>query len=868
MLLQSDTLKKRIFPYLQENGKIILQFVFTLFFIGIGIWFLEHERTELGQIKTTLALADKFWIATAFILFVLYILLQSVMYMQSFRAVNSEVPFTNAAVLFLKRNFVSVFLPAGGVTSLAFFTKGLVQKGIKESQIYLASSIYAFIGILSVAVVAVPVFLISIIYGGIGKSEWIALISVVILLIILIAGYHSLTGKGLIYKLVNRYFPSVAYLFEEMKSNGINKRHFFYTVIASVAIELTGVFLILISARALGMYISLITAFLTYIVSVLSLIVSPFLRGLGTVEFSMSFVLMRFGFSSVAAVSITFLYRLFEFWLPLFTGALSFLLKINKLLMRILPAIILLGLGVINIISSITPAIPGRYNLLTNFIPLELIHASNYFVLMAGLLMLVTSAFLLKGLRTAWWFSICLCAVSVIGHITKAIDYEEAIIASVVLIMLIATRKEYFVKNNPELRNIGLQTSLFSMAAVMIYGTVGFFFLDKKYFNIDFSLLQSVRYTIQNYFLVGSSDLVTTHPFANGFILSIKLCGLLSLSFLIYTLVRPFYEKSYSEEHTLQSCRALLQQYGSSPLDYFKIYYDKSFFLSSAKDAFAAYRIAGNYAIVLENPVSENQESLKNCIVEFDKFCFANGLKSIYYRVPEKTLPLYLNMKKKKMLLGQEAVVDLCSFSLEGGERKSLRNSIKKTTDGGYKVNIYQPPVTDGVLQKIKSVSDEWLHTTERNEIIFSQGMFNWNELKQQTIITVESPEEKVMAFLNIIPDYAKDEATYDLIRKVHDAPNGTLDFIMIKLFEFLKSLNYQYVNLGFAPMSGIDDPKNLSEHTIKFAYEKIKSFSHYKGLRDYKEKFSPTWHNNYLIYSHDYDLIQMPVVLSKVIKP
>jgi phosphatidylglycerol lysyltransferase len=75
-------------------------------------------------------------------------------------------------------------------------------------------------------------------------------------------------------------------------------------------------------------------------------------------------------------------------------------------------------------------------------------------------------------------------------------------------------------------------------------------------------------------------------------------------------------------------------------------------------------------------------------------------------------------------------------------------------------------------------------------------------------------------------------------------------------------------VNLGFAPMSGLDDPATFPERSMKFAYNKIKSFAHYRGLRDYKEKFSPEWKNKYLIYTHDYDLLQIPIVLTNVIKP
>ena len=172
------------------------------------------------------------------------------------------------------------------------------------------------------------------------------------------------------------------------------------------------------------------------------------------------------------------------------------------------------------------------------------------------------------------------------------------------------------------------------------------------------------------------------------------------------------------------------------------------------------------------------------------------------------------------------------------------------------------------MIQKLKAVSDEWLKQTEREEIVFSQGMFVEKEIKQQTVITIENNEEKIIAFLNIIPDYVKNEGTYDLLRKTADAPNGIMDHILVELFKYFKSQGIRYVNLGFAPLSGLNDPHNFTEKSMKFAYEKIRSFSQYKGQRDYKDKFNPQWNDKFLIYSNDYDLIQVPGVLSRVIKP
>jgi phosphatidylglycerol lysyltransferase len=864
----SALLKERANPFLRENKKIIIQFVLTLFFIAIGIWFIQHERSELVQVKNVIKTANWGWITLGVTLTAVYILLQGMMYVFAFASTRHKVSLFDSTLLFIKRNLISLFLPAGGVSSLAFFTGTIEKKGIKNTQIHIASSIYGFVGILSVVIVAVPAFMYALVEGTIGSGEWYALAAVVLLKFALAFVYRSILKKGVFYQVLVKLIPATEVFMNDLQSNTIDRKNFLYTILVSIVIEFIGIAHLYVAMLALNFHPSFLAAVMGYIISVIFLIVSPFLRGLGAIEVSMTYVLLRFGFGNVDAIAITFLYRFFEFWMPLLAGIAAFLAKVNKLLMRVFPAFFMLVLGIINIVSVLTPAISERVVVLKDFIPTEAIHVSNYLVLAAGFLLLVTAAFLLKGLRTAWWIAIGLSTVSLVGHITKAIDFEEASIAMLAIVILIGTRKEYYIKTNPKTRTVGLQTSLLTAAATLIYGIVGFYFLDKKHFDIDFNLWQSIRYTLENYFLIGSDELIPASKFASKFLLSINISGFVSIAFLIYTLVRSYvpYENVTEEELTL--AKDLLKLHGNSALDYFKTSGDKMIFFAENKKSFISYRISGNFAVVLENPVAGNRDEMKRCISEFDLYCYQSGLKSIYYRVPEESLEIYHELRKKNLFLGQEGVVDLTEFKLEGGARKPMRNAINKVIDRGFRATIHEAPVKDGILQKIKSVSDEWLEDMQRSEIIFSQGMFDWDELKQQTIITVENPEEKIIAFLNIIPDFAVGEATYDLIRKTKDAPNGVMDFILVELFKYLKSKEFTHVNLGFAPMSGLDDARTFPEKSMKFAYEKIRSFAHYKGLREYKEKFDPQWHNKYLIYQHDYDLLQIPGVLANVIKP
>ena len=121
--------------------------------------------------------------------------------------------------------------------------------------------------------------------------------------------------------------------------------------------------------------------------------------------------------------------------------------------MRIFPAILIFVLGIVNIISVLTPALPERMRLLKDYLLVGFVSFSNSFVFIAGLFLLVTAAFMLRGLRTAWWFAIGFSIISVFGHITKGIDYEEATIALADFRLTYCNQKRVSCKNESKTRN-------------------------------------------------------------------------------------------------------------------------------------------------------------------------------------------------------------------------------------------------------------------------------------------------------------------------------------------------------------------------------------------------------------------------------
>jgi len=836
--------------------------------ILLAFVFFRSERKELVQIIPNIQSADPFWIFAGVGVTLLYVFLQSGMYVSSFSSIGLPLKWIDAFELFLKRNFLSIFLPAGGVSALAYTPSQLRKRGFNKTQIGQASGLYGFAGLSTVFLVGLPVLvLLTLSPNRQFKSAWIGLIFVVLLIIGLIWLAKSLKQKNKLYQFIERKFPRASPIIDELFAANVEQKKYAGAIGFSVGVELSGMASVYIAMLALGVSPSIMGAAVGYMITVLLMVVSPFLRGLGAVEMSLVYILEMYGYSTVQALSITILYRVFEFWLPMFFGILAFAWRGRQLFIRIAPALLIFALGIINIISVVKPPSHPRLKLLRQFLPLDAINASNALVLFVGLVLLITSAYMFKGLKNAWRLAILLSVLSLIGNLTKALDYYEAVFAAITLVLLLLSRKQYLIKSNLKLVRVGLLSVVIVFLSVLIFGFVSFYFINPKAFGIDFTWKQSILYSFE-FFLLNGNDTIQPHtPVGHEFLWFFQMLGYFSWAFLMFTLIKPYIRMQPESSSGRERASFLLSEYGNSAIDYFKISRDKLLFFSEICDGFLSYRIANGFAIVLEEPVS-SEEDKPEILAEFYNQCRKMGLKVAFYRVDENSIMWFNELRKKKILIGQEAILDAESFTMEGRNKKSLRNAMNSLQKKGYVTKIHRHPLSPELVSELKKISDEWLTYYGKEEQIFSQGMFNAEEIAQHDVITSEDAEGKIVAFLNIIPDYAPEECTYDLIRKTREAPGGCMDALIIKMVDYAKENNCKYINLGLVPMTGISEPESTAEQIIKFAAEKFKRFRHFRGLRDFKEKYATIWEDKYLVYDSDYDLLQLPAALNKVMQP
>jgi len=836
--------------------------------ILLAFVFFRNERKELAAIIPQLRAANLTWVSVGVAITIIYIVLQGLMYVQSFKAIGLSINLRIAIDLFLKRNLLSVFLPAGGISSLAYTTTQLRKRNLNTTQIHQAGALYGYVGLLTVFIIGVPVILYTIWHNKNFGDAWISLVILGLLLGIVFWIVWSFRTRRGIYSWVEAKFPAVSSNIDEIFSGEVKLKYLLGTMLASMVVECCGIAHAFVSMYALGLDHSFEAAAIAYTVSVVLMIVSPFLRGLGAVELTMLYIFKAYGYSQAEGLGITILYRAFEFWLPLILGLLAFAWRGKQLLARIGPALLIFFLGMVNLVSVLTPPLADRMKLDRFYLPLEAIHASKFMVLVLGLGLLVTSAYLIKGFRIAFWIAVVFSALSLFGHVFKALDYEEASVALLTLALLAMSYKQYRIKSNIRWMRIGFITFFVALMGICLFDVLSFYFIDKQHFGVDFTWRQSIYHTARSFLLFADDELMPQTNFGQELLRITQVLGLFCWFLLIYALARPrLLADEDSNQSELERAEQLLLEFGQSPMDFFKLGKDKSLFFSEISEGFTAYRLANEFAIVLDEPVCE-QGDKEELIREFDAYCYANGLKAIYYRVDENSLVHFSSLRKQKITIGQEAVLELEAFKLEGKDRKSLRNGLNAIHKKGFTTEVLTAPQNKEIIDQLKAISDEWLKAFDKKEMVFSQGMFDGKDLVSQDIIVLKNEARQVVAFLNIIPDYAKDECTYDMIRKSSEAPGGSMDALIVELIAYAKDRKYAYLNLGMVPMTGLGATDSPAEKIMKFASKRLGNFKHYHSLRDFKEKYATFWENKYLIFDNDFDLIQLPAALIKVMKP
>ncbi|MBD2519724.1 bifunctional lysylphosphatidylglycerol flippase/synthetase MprF [Nostoc sp. FACHB-973] len=520
--------------------------------------------------------------------------------------------------------------------------------------------------------------------------------------------------------------------------------------------------------------------------------------------------------------------------------------------------------GVVNLISAITPSSYKRIELIEQFLPFNIRAGGHFFAAITGFFLLTIAANLLRRKRLAWLIAVGLLVISIVSHLIKGLDYEESLLAGILLIQLILMRHVFTAQSDRPSITQGIRVLLGALLFTLAYGTVGFFLLDRQY-TVKFDLLEALLQTLAMFFTSDNAGLKPTTRFGNFFANSIYFIGAFTLGYALFMLLRPVLLRNPALEAERKQAKEIVEQYAKSSLARFTLFTDKTYYFSTSGRSFIAYVTKGRGAIALGDPIGPIEER-QEVIIGFQLFCEKNDWYPAFYQTLPDDLDIYKSLGYHTVQIGEEAIVDLHNFTLQGKANQNLRNAMNKLTKSGHKIKFYQPPITDELLNKLQTVSDEWLKMMQGSEKKFSVGWFDYAYLQECEIVAVHTPEGIISAFANVVGEYQKKEITIDLMRRHKEVENGTMEFLFISMFQHFKLLGYDNFSLGLSALSGVGETQYSPrlEKALKYLYEHLNKFYKFKGLHTFKDKFNPHWEPRYLVYPN---LAALPDVVVALVR-
>jgi phosphatidylglycerol lysyltransferase len=287
----------------------------------------------------------------------------------------------------------------------------------------------------------------------------------------------------------------------------------------------------------------------------------------------------------------------------------------------------------------------------------------------------------------------------------------------------------------------------------------------------------------------------------------------------------------------------------AATLPYLVYLRDKALLFDEDRKGFVMYGIQGRTWVALGDPVGP-PDRLAGLIRLFLERCDDFGGVPVFYEVGKEGLHRYADFGLTFVKLGEEARVDLRSFSLEGGQASKHRQALRRLEKEGGTFRIIPPAEVPTMMDELRAVSDDWLREQAGGEKGFSLGFFDPAYVQRFPVALVER-QGRIEAFANVWPGPGRQELSVDLMRYHKDAPKGVMEPLFVHLMRWGKEQGYSWFGLGMAPFSGFEASPvaPLWTRLGRFLFQHGATFYNFQGLRAYKEKFNPTWEPHYLAY-------------------
>jgi lysyl-tRNA synthetase class 2 len=501
--------------------------------------------------------------------------------------------------------------------------------------------------------------------------------------------------------------------------------------------------------------------------------------------------------------------------------------------------------AIVNLASALTPNVAWRGNLLLQLEPADEVPLFHALAVPASAGLLVIAFQLGRRRARAQVLAIGLLGVLAVLNLLKGLDYEEASLSLAVAGLLWWARDAFRVRHDPVRPRgafavaaglLALSVAVAAAAAIVAAPAgAGWGVLSRE-----------------------TADLVlwTDGPIGfHGALMSVPLgVGILSGAAVLlagYLVFRPLAApRRLPDPRARRAAARIVREHGTDTLSFFKLRADAQYLFDGSRQAFLAYRIENRVLLVSGDPVGP-PESLGQLVRETCRFAELRGLKVGVVGASEHMLELWRAAGLHGFYLGDEAVVETASFSLDGRAIRKVRQSATRLERAGYRVDVAElGELEQPALAELERISERWLAGEAERGFSMAMDALGGEHQRESLLTIARDAEGVARGFIQFVPVYGRAAVSLSSMRRDRETPNGLSEFLVARSIELLRTRGIDDVSLNFAAFRRLlESPCCRSERCLRRLVGLANPYFQIESLYRFNAKFFPRWEPRYLVY-------------------
>jgi len=517
--------------------------------------------------------------------------------------------------------------------------------------------------------------------------------------------------------------------------------------------------------------------------------------------------------------------------------------------------------GALDVLSGLFRAWRPRLHPLMEVLP-GTVTASFAASIITGVLLLPLAHGLRRHKLRAWRVAIVLLAVSSASALLR-VEILHTVLSLGLLITLLVTRAQFRALGDPTTRWRAVRVFLLLVVADLSAGMAVVYSARRAIVGGQVSFL-----TVMHEAAVGLVGLDGPLQFRTGGVADVvgtALAGLGLMTGLVtaYIALRAPEPRAELTAEDGAKLRLLLM---SSPdsLGYFNLRRDKSVIWSDSGKAAVAYRVVGGVMLASGDPIGD-PEAWPGAMTRFLREAADHAWTPAVLGCSERAGLAWTRLAGfSAMELGDEAVLEVRNFSLQGRPMRNVRQMVGRVRRAGYDTRVCRvADLSPGERQAVLEDAASWRRSeTERG---FSMALGRTADpLDPEAVLVTASQDGRVRGLLQLVP-WGQRGMSLDLMRRDSAAEPGINELLISAAMQAAPALGVERVSLNFAVFRAVlERGERLGAGPLVRAWRTILIFAsrwfQIESLYRFNAKFQPEWQPRYLIYPGPADLPRVGV--------